>query len=114
MPEQVQQELPCLHGANRLFEDLEVEVPPGHPGGYREGLAVEVVLQHRHFPPRSPGAATVGALAQSAFIDKDDGAAFRMGFFLMAGQRCFFHCWMALSSRSRARPTGCCGLQFIW
>ena len=74
----------------------------------------QVLLQHRRFPARSPGAAAVRALAQSAFVDEDDRAAFFLRFFLIAGQVLRFHSTMASSFRSGARPFGRCGLQFNW
>jgi len=114
MPEQVHQELHHLFFGDGFVEDLEIEIPPGDAGGYGDGLPVKVILQHGCLPAWSPGTATVRPLAQSAFVDEDDGAAFRLGFFLMAGQRSLFHCWMAASSRSSARPAGRCTLQFNW
>jgi len=48
----------------------------------------------------------VRALAQSAFVDEDDGAAFLAGFFLISGQRFCFHRRIFSASRSRARPVG--------
>jgi hypothetical protein len=42
----------------------------------------------------------VRALAQSAFVDEDDGTAFFLGFFLISGQRCCFHRRIFSSSRS--------------
>ena len=48
----------------------------------------------------------MGPLAQSAFVDEEDRAALAERFFLSWGQRTFFHCWIACSSRSRARPVG--------
>jgi hypothetical protein len=55
MLEQMHQELHNFLFADGLFEDLEIEVPPGHPCGYRDGLPVEVVLQHGCPPARRPG-----------------------------------------------------------
>jgi len=48
----------------------------------------------------------VRALAQSAFVDEDDGAALFVGFFLISGQRSCFQRRIFSSSRSKARPTG--------
>ena len=51
-------------------------------------------------------------LTQSAFVDEDDRAPLFLGFFLRVGQVFFFHLRIASSLRSRALPTGRCGLQF--
>jgi hypothetical protein len=53
------------------------------------------------------------ALAQSTFIDEDDGSALFFGFFLSSGQRCFFQRRMDGSFRSSARPAGRWQLQPI-
>ena len=98
--------------ADRLFEDLEIEVPDGHPGGNRYRLPIEVVLEHRSLAPGCPGATTMGTLTQPTFVDEDDRAPFFCGFFLMPGQVLRFQWWMASSLRSSARPAGRCGLQF--
>ena len=98
--------------ADRFFENLEIEVPHGHPGGHRYGLPVEVVLQDGSLTTRRPGATPVGTLTQPAFVDEDDGAPFGSGFFLMPGQVLRFQWSMASSLRSNARPAGRCGLQF--
>ena len=49
-------------------------------------------------------------LAQSALVDEDEDAPLAERFFLMAGHTFFFQCWICSSLRSRARPTGRCGL----
>jgi hypothetical protein len=111
VPKEVSQEDDRFFLAHSFVEDLEVEVPDRHPGGNRNGLPVEVVLEHRRLPPRCPGPAPVWTLAQPAFVDEDDGAPFFLGFFLIAGQVLRFHSPMASSLRSSARPTGRWGLQ---
>src|SRR5579859_357650 len=108
------QEQDRLFLTDGFVEDPEVEVPDGHPGGNGNGLPVEVVLEDRGLPPRSPGATPVGSLAQPAFVDEDDGSPFFLGFFLIAGQVLRFHSPMASSLRSSARPTGRWGLQPSW
>ena len=84
----------------------EIEVPPGHASSDREQLPVEMVLQHRGLPARRPCAYAVGSLAQSAFVDEDDGTPLAPGFFLSCGQRSRFQCVIACSLRSKARPLG--------
>jgi hypothetical protein len=63
-------------------------------------------LQLRGLAPRSPRSAYVRPFAQSAFVDKDDMAAFAEGFFLRAGH--VYRCQrrIASSSLSRAFPAG--------
>src|SRR5947207_2007760 len=84
----------------------EVEVPPGYPGGGRKHLPGEVILQHGGLPARRPGPHPMRAFAQSALVDEDDGAPLAKRFFLICGQRHFFQCRIACSSRSSARPVG--------
>ena len=76
MTQQVAEEVHHLRRANRGRIKPEVEVPPGDSGTGREHLPVEVVLQHRSLPARRPGTYPVRSLAQSAFVDEDDGAPF--------------------------------------
>ena len=92
--------------ADGLFENLEIEVPPGHPCGYGDRLPVEVVLQHRGVSPRRPGAAAMGPFAEPALVDENYDPALIFGLFFNSGQRAFFQRWMAFSSRSSARPVG--------
>lgn len=112
MPPQMSEELDRLLFADGLIEDLEVEVPERHAGCNGNGFPVEVILQDRRVSARGPRATTMRPIAQSAFVDEDDCPPVFLGFFLMAGQRSRFHCWMAVSFRSTAFPTGRCGLQF--
>ena len=86
------EKLDDLGAADGSWKQPEVEVPPSHSRNGRQCLPVEVILQHRRLPARGPGTAAVGTLAQSAFVDEDDGAAFVFGLFFNAGQRFCFHC----------------------
>jgi len=90
--QEMSEKLNDLRAADGSRKQPEVEVPPGHPRNGRQGLPVKVILQHRRLPARGPGTAAVGTLAQSAFVDEDDGAAFVFGLFFNAGQRFCFHC----------------------
>src|SRR3954469_12701031 len=101
-----------LLGLDRLFEDLKVEVPDGDAGDDRERFPVEVKLEDRCLSTRRPGAPPMRPLAQTTFVDEDDRPALVLGFFLISGQRLRFHSAIKSSLRSRARPTGCCTLQF--
>jgi hypothetical protein len=84
----------------------KVEVPPRYSRHRRQHLPVEVILLDRRLSARRPGAAAVRVLAQSAFVDEDDGPPLFLGFFLISGQRCCFHRRIFSSSRSSARPAG--------
>src|SRR5712691_2830569 len=104
--QEMREKLDDLRAADGTGKQPKVKVPPGYAGHRRQHLPVEVILQHRRLSPWRPGAAAVRALAQSAFVDEDDGAPLFLGFFLISGQRCCFHCRIFSSSRSSARPTG--------
>ena len=97
--------------ADRARIEPEVEVAQRQPGRHRELLPVEVELKDGRFPARRPTAATMRLLTQSAFVDEDQRAAFVVGFFLRPGQVLRCQLRIAASLRSRARPTGRCGLQ---
>src|ERR1700739_1736073 len=91
--------------------DTKVKVPPGEAGCDRQTLPIEVVLQDGGLPTRSPSATTMRSLTQSAFVDEDKEALLSARFFFSPGHTVFFH-WRTCSwSRSRARPSGRCGLQ---
>ena len=106
------QEVDDLQLADGAGIEPEVEVAQGQPGGNGKFLPVEVELQHGCLAAGRPGAATMGLLTQSAFVDEDDRAALILGFFLVAGQVFRRQLRMASSLRSRALPTGRCGLQW--
>jgi len=95
-----------LLAANRSRIQPKEDAPPSNPRNSRQGFPIEVILQNRCLPSRCPCPASMGPLAQPALVYEDDRLSFRFGFFLSAGQRCFFHRRMASSSRSNARPTG--------
>ena len=101
-----------LLGLDRFFEDLKVEVPDGDAGDDRERFPVEVKLEDRCLSARRPGASAMRPLAQTTFVEEDNRPALVLGFFLISGQRLRFHSSIKPSLRSRARPTGCCTLQF--
>jgi hypothetical protein len=103
---QVPQEPDDLRAADRSAMQLDVEVPPRHTGDCRQGLPTEVVLEDWRLSPRRPSPAAVRAFAQSAFVEEDDGTSFSGSVFFNSGQRTFFQCAIAASSRSKARPTG--------
>ena len=84
----------------------KVEAPPGDSGDGRQTLPVEVILQHRCLSSGRPRAIPIRPLAQPAFVHEHYGSTLVSGFFLISGQRFFFHCRIASSSRSKARPVG--------
>ena len=109
--EQVFQELDNLFGLDGAFEDLEVEVPVCQAGDYRKSFPVEMKLEDGSLAARCPSAPPMGPLAQTTFVDEDDGSPFFLSFFLMSGQRRCCQSSIRASFRSNARPTGCCTLQ---
>src|SRR5271169_4788539 len=96
------EKLDDLRAADGPGKQPKVKVPPGHTSHGRQHLPVKVILQHRRLSPWRPGPAAVRALAQSAFVDEDDGTALFAGFFLISGQRFCFHWRIFSSSRSSA------------
>src|ERR1700751_1071627 len=110
----MRQEFDDLRAADCAREQAEVEIPPGHASNGRQNLPVEMILEYRSLSSWCPGPAPIRPFGQSTFVDEDDGAPFFLGFFLISGQRCFFHCWIAVSFRSNARPVGRWQLQPNW
>ena len=101
---EVFQKLEHLRGLDAAGEESEVEIPNGDACHGRKTLPVEGILQHRSLAPRRPGPDPMWPLAQSAFVHKNYGSALLERFFLISGQRTRFHCSMAASFRSSARP----------
>ena len=108
---QVTQENDQVRCLDRFGEQFEIEVPQRQSGDERKVLPVEIVEENGSLPARGPGSATVWPLAQSAFIDENNRAPLRAGFFFSPGQVSFFHFSIAVSSLSMERPTGRCGDQ---
>lgn len=101
------EELGGPHPVDAAFVDPEEELPQGDSGDEREFFPVERLLQHGGAAAGGPGAHSVGARAQSAFVDEDDRALFAARFFFSAGQPWLVHCAIAASLRSIARRVGC-------
>ena len=110
--EQMFEELNDLFGVDGLFEELKVEVPDSDAGNDRQSFPVEMELEDGRLPAWRPRAPPMRPLAEAAFVYEDDRSALFLSFFLISGQRLCFHWSMRASFRSRARPTGCCTLQF--
>src|SRR5271167_41892 len=100
------QEFDELRTADGASVHAEVEIPEADTGDHRQLLPIEAVLQHRCLTFRRPSLDPSGPLAQSRFVDEDDGASFATGLFFSAGQRLARHCLIATSSRWIARPAG--------
>src|SRR6266550_4574209 len=100
------QEFDELRAADRASVEAEIEVPETDAGDDRQLLPVEAVLQDRCLAFGRPGFDPSGPLAQSTFVDEDDGASFAAALFFSAGQRLARHCLIAASSRWMARPAG--------
>jgi hypothetical protein len=111
VPHQGFEKVHNLRLLHRTGIDAKVKVPPGEPSGYRQAFPIEVVLQDGCLPSRRPSAAALRSLAQAAFVDEHQDAALAQRFFFSAGHTFFFQCWICSSLRSRARPSGRCGLQ---
>jgi hypothetical protein len=107
------QEIDHLLGLDRTGVEAKVKVPPRQSGDGRQLLPVEVELQDWGLTFGTPCAYTVWLLAQAAFVDEDQGATFRFGFFLMRGHSTRFQRAISSSLRSRARPVGRWQLQPI-
>jgi hypothetical protein len=92
--------------ADGAFDKLEVDVLESDARHGRELVPCEAVLQDRRLAFRRPGANAVRPFAHPGLVDEDDGSAFSRAVFFSAGQRFFFQCEMAASSRFLARPLG--------
>lgn len=91
--------------------DSKIEVPQGEAGSDRQTLPIEVELQDGSLSARCPGSATMRSLTQSAFVDEDEDTPLPPRFFFSSGHTFFFQLRICSSLRSRARPSGRCGLQ---
>ena len=76
------QEFDELRAADRAGIQTEIEVPVADASDDGELLPVKAVLQNRSLAFGRPGLYPSGSLAQSAFVDEDDGAPFAARLFL--------------------------------
>ena len=106
VPLEVSEELDYLGAFDAPGLDLEIEPPEGQTTDDGEALPVEGLVQQRSLPTRSPRTHSRWAGAQSAFVNKDDGAALLVGLFFKAGQSTRFHRRIDFSFRSTARRSG--------
>ena len=80
------QELHHLFGLDAPGVQPEEEPLPGEPGDEGQALPAEGLLEHRRLSFTPPSPHPVGAGAQAAFVDEDNGPAFAAGLFLRAGR----------------------------
>lgn len=113
VPQEGLQELGGTHSVDAAFVDPEEKLPQSDSRDQREFFPVERLLQHRRAAAGRPRAHPMGARAQSAFVDEDDGALFAPRFFFSLGQPCLVHSAIAASLRSIARRVGCWQLRPI-
>jgi hypothetical protein len=100
------EEFDQLWPLDRAVEEAKVDVPEARPGDERELLPVEAVLEGRRATLGGPGLDPRRTLAQSRFVDEDDGPPVDSGVFFSTGQRLVFQLPIAASSRCSARPAG--------
>jgi hypothetical protein len=82
LAQQMSEEVHYLHGVDGVRIQAEIEVAPGHRGRSLEHLAIKVILQRRGLPARRTDACPMEPLAQSAFVEEDDGTTFAQCFLL--------------------------------
>ncbi len=110
--QQVADEGDDLGAGDRAPHQAEVGVRVG--GDRRDGRElgpVEAVIEKRRLAAGGPGFAGGGQQREAALVQEDQRGLQALGFFFKRGQGCFIECWMAASSRSRARRAGFCQLQ---
>src|SRR2546427_6471399 len=95
-----------LRTLDRAVEEAKVDPPEAGPGDQRQLVPVEAVLQGWRAALARPSLDSGGTLAQSRFVDEDNGSSLASGVFFSAGQRLVFHVKIASSSRWIARPVG--------
>ncbi len=75
-----------------LLADRQAQPPlQGDAADGREVVVGELDAQNWRPPPRGPGPDGHGQQRAAGCVYPDDGAPFRLGPFLRAGQRCSYH-----------------------
>lgn len=82
VPLQMLQKFNDLEAFNATGVNLEVKLPKGQTANDREAFPIEGLLEDGGLAARRPGARARRPGAQSAFVNKDDGAALLPRFFL--------------------------------
>lgn len=103
---QMRKELHDLLALDAALVDLKKEAPQCDAADDGEALPVEAFVQQWRLSAQRPSAHPSWLGAQSAFVDKDDGAALFFGVFFNIGHVLRFQVAMAFSSRSKARRSG--------
>jgi len=86
--------------------NLKIKPPERQAADDRKAFPVERLVQHRSLSARGPSACPRWASAQSAFVDKDDGAPLLPRLFFKAGHSVRDQRRITLASRSTARRSG--------
>jgi hypothetical protein len=103
---EVLEELDDLQAFDAASMKLEVKPPKGQAADDRKAFPVERFLQDRRLPARGPSARPRWPSAQTAFVNKDDGATLLAGLFFNAGHSTRRHLRISFSLRSTARRSG--------
>ena len=106
MPFEMLEKLDDLEAFDAAGVNLEIKPPERQAADDRKAFPVEGLVQHRGLSARRPSACPRWSSAQSAFVDKDDGASLLPGLFFNAGHSVRDQRRIALSSRSTARRSG--------
>lgn len=106
MPFEMLEKLDDLEAFDAAGVNLEIKSPERQAADNRKTFPVERFVQHWSLPAQRPSARSRGPSAQSAFVDKDDGAPLLPGLFFNAGHSVRDQRRIALSSRSTARRSG--------
>ncbi len=77
----------------------------------RDAIVTMAMAVNWRMSPRCPGAKQIRNQEEPRFIEEDEVGAQPCSFFFTRGQRFFFQCLIAPSSRSTARRSGVCELQ---
>lgn len=107
-----------LHGEVFLVE-LHVQSHPAPTRRHRERgddrdlIPLVVVTQDRSLPDRGPGLPQIGDEEETALVEEGEMGAQPPGLFSTAGHLCRFQRSILTSSRSTARRSGFCQLQFM-
>ncbi len=77
----------------------------------RDAIVTIAMTVDRGMTPRCPGAKQIRNQEEPRFVEEDEVGAQPCSVFFTRGQRFFFQCLIAPSSRSTARRSGVCELQ---
>ncbi len=83
----------------------------GNRGNDRDAIVTIAMAVNWGMTPRRPGPKKIRNQKEPRFVEEDEVGAQPCSFFFSRGQRFFFQCLIAFSSRSTARRSGVCELQ---